>query len=113
MASRYCTYCMNPVELGKPCPVCGLLEGAYAPPQHHLPPGTMLLGRYLVGRALGEGGFGITYIGLDLRLELRVAIKEYFPTDRVTRMSQVSLRVTQLMGAEDDGFQRGKERFLY
>ena len=113
MASRYCTYCMNPVELGKPCPVCGLLEGAYAPPPHHLPPGTMLLGRYLVGRALGEGGFGITYIGLDLRLELRVAIKEYFPTDRGTRMSQVSLCVTQLMGAEDDGFQRGKERFLY
>ena len=113
MASRYCTYCMNPVELGKPCPVCGLLEGAYAPLPHHLPPGTMLLGRYLVGRALGEGGFGITYIGLDLRLELRVAIKEYFPTDRVTRMSQVSLCVTQLMGAEDDGFQRGKERFLY
>ena len=113
MASRYCTYCMNPVELGKPCPVCGLLEGAYAPLPHHLPPGTMLLGRYLVGRALGEGGFGITYIGLDLRLELRVAIKEYFPTDRVTRMSQVSLHVSQLGGEEDEGFQRGKERFLY
>ena len=113
MANRYCTYCLNPLEREASCPVCGLLEGAYAPPQHHLPPGTMLLGRYLVGRALGEGGFGITYIGLDLRLELRVAIKEYFPTDRVTRMSQVSLRVTQLMGAEDDGFQRGKERFLY
>lgn len=113
MASRYCTYCMHPVERGEPCPVCGRLEDAYAPQPHHLPPGTMLWGRYLIGRVLGEGGFGITYIGLDLRLELRVAVKEYFPTDRVTRMSQVSLSVSQLMGAEDDGFQRGKERFLY
>lgn len=113
MANRYCTYCLNPLEREAPCPVCGRSEGAYAPLPHHLPPGTMLLGRYLIGRVLGEGGFGITYIGLDLRLELRVAIKEYFPTDRVTRMSQVSLCVTQLMGAEDDGFQRGKERFLY
>ena len=113
MANRYCTYCLNPLEREASCPVCGRSEGAYAPLPHHLPPGTMLLGRYLIGRVLGEGGFGITYIGLDLRLELRVAIKEYFPTDRVTRMSQVSLCVTQLMGAEDDGFQRGKERFLY
>ena len=79
MANRYCTYCLNPLEREAPCPVCGRSEGAYAPLPHHLPPGTMLLGRYLIGRVLGEGGFGITYIGLDLRLELRVAIKEYFP----------------------------------
>ena len=69
------------------------------PSPHHLPPGTVLLGRYLVGRALGEGGFGITYIGYDLRLELKVAIKEYYPVDRATRNSAVSLSVTSFVGA--------------
>ena len=75
----YCPYCMSPAAEGSPCPGCGLTAGSYRPKPHHLPPGTVLMGRYLVGRALGEGGFGITYLGRDLRLELRVAIKEYFP----------------------------------
>ena len=57
MANRYCTYCLNPLEREAPCPVCGRSEGAYAPLPHHLPPGTMLLGRYLIGRVLGEGGW--------------------------------------------------------
>lgn len=113
MAIHYCTYCMNPVEPGKPCPVCGLTEGTYTPLPHHLPPGTILLGRYLVGRVLGEGGFGITYIGYDLRLELRVAIKEFFPTDQVTRLAQASNRVTQFTGKMAEGFQQGKARFLH
>lgn len=89
MDRHFCPYCMSPVEPGEPCPVCGLTEGSYTPSHHHLPPGTVLRDRYLVGRALGEGGFGITYIGCDLRLELKVAIKEYFPTDRASRMSSV------------------------
>ena len=75
-----------------------LTAGNYVPSPHHLPPGTVLLGRYLVGRALGEGGFGITYIGYDLRLELKVAIKEYYPVDRATRNSAVSLSVTSFVG---------------
>lgn len=54
MESHYCTYCMSPVEPGKPCPVCGLTEGAYKPLPHHLLPGTILLGRYLIGRVLGR-----------------------------------------------------------
>ena len=113
MESHYCTYCMSPVEPGKPCPVCGLTEGAYTPLPHHLLPGTILLGRYLVGRVLGEGGFGITYIGYDLRLELRVAIKEFFPTDQVTRVAQASSCVTQFTGKLAESFQQGKARFLH
>ena len=113
MESHYCTYCMSPVEPGKPCPVCGLTEGAYTPLPHHLLPGSILLGRYLVGRVLGEGGFGITYIGYDLRLELRVAIKEFFPTDQVTRVAQASNCVTQFTGKMAESFQQGKARFLH
>lgn len=112
MEKYFCPYCMSTVKSGEPCPVCGLTSGAYTPLPHHLPPGTVLMDRYLVGRVLGEGGFGITYIGCDLRLELKVAIKEYFPTDKATRHAQTSLTVSSYIGAAAGGYTAGKERFL-
>lgn len=109
---NYCPYCMSPVEPDTPCPSCGLTAGAYAPSPHHLPPGTVLRERYLIGRVLGEGGFGITYIGCDLRLELKVAIKEYFPTDRANRVSAASLEVSSYSGVAGERYESGKARFL-
>ena len=70
------------------------------------------MGRYLVGRALGEGGFGITYLGRDLRLELRVAIKEYFPTAWVCRRPDTSPGVSVYTGAGPD-YEKGRSRFLF
>ena len=64
----YCPYCMAQVNPGESCSQCGLTAGTYTPAPHHLPPQTALMDRYLIGRALGEGGFGITYLGRDLRL---------------------------------------------
>jgi serine/threonine protein kinase len=47
-----------------------------------LPYGTRLHDQYLVGQVLGKpGGFGITYLGWNLHLETRVAIKEYLPRE--------------------------------
>ncbi len=112
MEHKFCPYCMNPVEGGKPCGVCGLTEGSYTPSPHHLPLGTVLKERYLVGRVLGEGGFGITYIGCDLQLELKVAIKEYFPTDKASRMSQASLDVSSYTGAAGVSYGKGLKKFL-
>ncbi len=112
MSKNYCPYCMTPVPEGESCSVCGLTSGTYIPSPHHLPPGTVLMNRYLVGRVLGEGGFGITYIGCDLRLELKVAIKEYYPVDRATRNASASLEVTNFMGPSAKSFERGKQKFL-
>ena len=112
MNKHFCPYCMTPVKQGEACPACGLTALAYNPSPHHLPPGTILMDRYMVGRVLGEGGFGITYIGCDLKLELRVAIKEYFPTDKVTRHAMASLDVTSYVGAASVGYEEGKSRFL-
>lgn len=112
MDKKYCPYCMTPVSDDGVCPNCGLTSGTYTPLPHHIPPGTVLMGRYLVGRVLGEGGFGITYIGCDLRLELKVAIKEYFPTNWVARHSDVSLSVSNYAGAAGS-YEKGKSRFLY
>ncbi len=109
---HYCPYCMTPVEPNTPCPTCGLTMGSYHPASHHLPPGTMLMDRYLLGRVLGEGGFGITYIGYDNRLDLRVAVKEYFPPTMVGRDATHTLEVQRYNGTVSQGFDQGKDRFL-
>ena len=68
-----------------PCPHCGYLPQKKSAQSYSLQPGTILHGKYLMGSMLGQGGFGITYIGWDLALSRKVAIKEYFPSTCVTR----------------------------
>ena len=66
------------------CPYCGY-DDTEEQPFLALPPGTILNGRYMTGKVLGVGGFGITYLGYDLTLEIKVAIKEYMPSGMATR----------------------------
>jgi serine/threonine protein kinase len=75
-----------PGSAGLPCPYCGWSGANKQESAHHLPSGILLReGRYYIGRALGQGGFGITYLGWDNAQSARVAIKEYFPFSLVTR----------------------------
>ena len=76
---RYCPYCMHLIQPGKPCPNCKRDPETYRPESRQLPPGTLLQERYVLGRALGAGGFGITYLGWDLKLERRVAVRSISP----------------------------------
>ena len=81
-----CPGCMEKKPAGSNiCPRCGFDSIRYEAKIHHLPPGSLLYNRYLVGKVIGEGGFGITYIGFDKKLDIRVAIKEYFPSGMVMR----------------------------
>ncbi|MBQ8835344.1 MAG: protein kinase [Oscillospiraceae bacterium] len=64
-----------------------------------------------MGRSLGEGGFGITYLGLDIKLKRRVAIKEYFPRTLVRREASSTLNVTCYAGSGGH-FEKGREQFL-
>ena len=92
------------------CPACGFSEKDFVPEKHHLQPHTILKGQYLVGCALGEGGFGITYIGYDLKLDGKVAVKEYYPSGAANRsMSLTVLPTTEVKG---NPFEIGKDRFL-
>ena len=77
-----CKGCMNPKTSGT-CPICGWAEGSRNDSPLHLQPGTVLSGRYLLGRALGQGGFGITYLSYDLISRRRLAVKEFFPLSLV------------------------------
>lgn len=80
-----CVYCMNPLEKKEICPHCGKNQKDYKKKPRHLLPGTKLAGRYILGSAIGEGSFGITYIGFDVILRQRLAIKEFYPVDLVNR----------------------------
>lgn len=80
-----CIGCMKPLGTDGICPYCGLNQEEYRPIPRCLSLGTVLLQRYVTGRVLGEGAFGITYIGWDTFLDIPVAIKEYFPSDMVSR----------------------------
>jgi len=110
---KLCMSCFTPhPEMNDACPVCGYQGEAEALPLHHLRPRTILNGKYLVGRVLGEGGFGITYIGWDLNLEIKVAIKEYYPVGFVTREITASTSVQPFTGTQGDFFLKGRERFV-
>lgn len=108
-----CSYCMNEIaQESEKCPHCGK-STAVSVAAHMLVPGTLLCARYTVGIAKGEGGFGITYIGRDNKLDRIVAIKEYFPSGLVNRNSAVSPNVTQTSEQQgQDAFRKGCERFL-
>ena len=93
------------------CPHCGY-DAAAARSPLLLPVLTRLSQRYLIGRTLGKpGGFGVTYLGLDLTLQVKVAIKEYCPRDLVGRDTS---RRTLAPHSQEDGelFQVGKQAFL-
>lgn len=108
---EYCYNCMTEISHGSKCSKCGYVNADLAP-AHRLKPGTVLSGRYIIGNALGEGGFGITYIGFDKRLEMKVAVKEFFPSGFVTRFVKDSSSVEIANQKYGDFFKSGKEQFL-
>jgi len=63
---------------------------------YYLPINTMLQKRYRIDSVLGEGGFGITYSGWDITLNIPVAVKEYYPSGLVTRNATLG-KTTQVV----------------
>lgn len=84
---EYCPHCMHSAS-GKFCQYCGK-PLSWTPGEQQLPAGTMLDGsglhRYLTGAAIGQGGFGITYIAVEPDSGRRVAVKECFPVQCAER----------------------------
>lgn len=88
------------------CPHCGFARGTAAAEPHHMQPETILHKKYIVGKVLGFGGFGVTYIGWDAMLNTKVAIKEYLPSEFATRIpghTEVSVYEGQSRGFFDSG----------
>lgn len=111
--NRLCMGCMaGEADPDQPCPLCGFCQADYAPKPQVLPLRTILNGKYLLGRMIGQGGFGIIYLGWDLNLEMKLAIKEYYPSGFVTRDCTQSAMVTSYTGEEQAFFSRGLEKFI-
>ena len=109
--SKICLGCMEPKGDGRFCPKCGYAEGTPAESPLHLKPGTILKEHYLIGRVLGHGGFGITYLAYDLNLGYKLAIKEYFPQGMATRSTE-NASISVYTGNTKEQFEYGLEKFI-
>lgn len=111
-----CMGCMTDHGGASRCPQCGYREVPPAPGSGlYLPPRTLLNKRYLIGRILGEGGFGITYLAYDLTLALKLAIKEFLPHGFATRAADgiiVSAYTSEEQSEARQIFNHGLEQFL-
>ena len=106
-----CVGCMQDDSGAPVCPVCGCPFETAAQNPLQMKPRTMLHEQYLVGRALGHGGFGVTYLAWDTGLATRLAVKEYLPHGVAGRAANT----TQVMAYSDSTkaeFEWGLERFL-
>ena len=110
--TKYCMGCMNKLDWDGRCHQCTFVEDDYECDQQ-LPLHTSLKqGEYMVGRKLGNGGFGITYIGLDTTLLQTVAIKEYFPIGIVQREGKESNNVSLIDERYRQDYDKGLQSFL-
>jgi hypothetical protein len=107
--TAHCPHCFGATR-ATPCPHCGWQTGHDNPPPA-LALGQLLDGRYRIGRVLGHGGFGITYLAWDDNLHLRLAIKEYLLRDCATRAPDgVSLAVYSGPASEQFAYGRTVQR---
>ena len=100
---------------GEAFPAGIYLDGKFSFPVdvlRYLKQGTILNGRYIVGRVLGQGGFGITYIARDQVLDTRAAVKEFFPNGYAVRDHTATSHVTLTDKDQSEYILKGKEKFL-
>lgn len=97
-------------ELGV-CPYCGQSPDDIQHEEYLITPGTILLDRYLIGNAVGSGGFGNVYKALDKKLDTVVAIKEYYPQGIVNRIPGTQ-EVILVSARDRKEFEYGKSRLL-
>ena len=108
---KLCFGCMKLKENSPICERCGYDERS-SNSSHQLPVGTKVGGQYILGRVLGQGGFGITYSGWDMVLNMPVAVKEYFPSGYAGRDTRNPTHVTSYDNHSSHDFEHNKQRFL-
>ncbi len=107
-----CMGCMEEIPEGEGiCRHCGYQQGTDVKEAYYLLPGKVVGGKYMIGKVLGYGGFGVTYIGWDNTLRRKVAVKEYLPSDFATRSYGTEL-LTVFSGEATVQFEAGLNSFI-
>lgn len=104
-----CLYCFGDLDSERVCSACGKKADDTPNAPHQLGKRSLLRKRYLIDRAIGEGGFGITYSAWDITTGKHVAIKEYYPSGYVSRdprSSQIIINSKQNHAATNRGLKR-------
>jgi len=70
------------------------------------------LGEYAIQAILGQGGFGITYLAQDTRLNSHVAIKEYFPPAYAARLGGYTIQPHANNAGSLENYKWGLSEFL-
>ena len=113
LVKKTCFNCFHEYEAGeKRCPYCGFPAGYFNRKDYPdaLECGSVLYGRYVLGKVLGQGGFGITYLANDYKRNKPVAVKEYFPKEAAKRNG--TNQVIPVSHSKSEAFQYGMDRFL-
>lgn len=106
---KLCESCFAETD-SEVCSKCGFDKSEYSPDPLILPMGTKLNDKIVIGRVMGKGGFGVTYLGYDLRMDKIIAVKEYYPNGiayRVPSGTEVSLADAKA----GETFEKGAEKF--
>ena len=106
-----CDFCFEPIGPGNVCTKCGLSHEKYQAEAGLLMPGTNLLGKYIIGRVLGRGGFGATYLAYSSERDKVVAIKEYYPTGIANR-AKGEEKISIVSDDKRKVFEKGANRFF-
>lgn len=112
LAYDNCPNCFMPIGGSTICPNCGNDYSKNKQFAGVLPAFTLLNNRYLIGRVLGKGGFGVTYIAKDIISNNICAVKEYMPSEYSTRSGGTQ----NIVPFSDDKarfvFTHGRDKFM-
>ena len=110
-SKQYCAGCLTTARPEGRCAQCQWDDDDLPEMHTHLPRHYLLMNRYYIGRVLGQGGFGVTYLARDMRLGRPVAVKEYLPTEQCSRLTD-RVTIRSHGGEKAEQFRYGLQGFL-
>jgi serine/threonine protein kinase len=112
--SRICPNCLSDTKDSDGyCSVCKVNAADITNEEFYLPVGYVLLDRYFIGKVIGQGGFGITYLGYDDKFRTKIAVKEYYPHGYAYReYNDEKHSIYSLSGDKAEFFERGLVKFI-